>query len=116
MNIQFYLTIFLALTTCFIFGQDSSKTYLFVGSYTSGEKTEGIYVYDFNTGTGELTEVEKEDSLINPSFLTISPNGKFLYACTDTKLEKNGSVSAFRIDTLTGEITFINKQTVGKLT
>ena len=113
MNIQFYLTIFLALTTCFIFGQDSSKTYLFVGSYTSGEKTEGIYVYDFNTDTGELTEVEKDDSLINPSFLTISPNGKFLYACTDTKLEKNGSVSAFRIDTLTGEISFINKQTTG---
>ena len=59
MKTQFYLTIFLALTTCFAFGQDKSKTYLFVGSYTSGEKTEGIYVYVFNNDTGELKEVEK---------------------------------------------------------
>lgn len=97
----------------FSFGQDSSKTYLFVGSYTLEEKSEGIIVYSFNTVTGELSEIEKEYNLVNPSFLTISPNGKFLYACTDTKLEKNGSVSAFKIDSLTGKITFLNKQTTG---
>lgn len=101
------------MSTCFVFGQNISRTYLFVGSYTSGEKDEGIVVFDFDSETGELTAVEREDNLINPSYLSISPNGKFLYACTDTKLEKNGSVSAFRIDTLTGELTFLNKQSTG---
>ena len=113
MKSQLYLTIFLTLITSFLLGQDSCKTYLFVGSYTSGEMTKGLCVYDFNTSTGQLTEIEREDSLINPSFLSISPNGKFLYACTETKLNKKGSVSAFKIDSLTGQITFLNKQTTG---
>ena len=113
MNIQFFISVFLAMSICFVFGQDSSRTYLFVGSYTSGEKAEGIVVFDFDLETGKLIEVEREGNLINPSYLTISPDGKFLYACTDTKLEKHGSVSAFSIDTLTGKLTFLNKQTTG---
>lgn len=113
MKLQFYVAIYLALVTSFSFGQDSSRTILYAGSYTSGEIAKGIGVYEFNHETGILTEVEKEDSLVNPSFLTISPNGKFLYACTDTKLDKHGSISAFKIDSLTGQITFLNKQSTG---
>lgn len=92
---------------------DESNVFLFVGSYTDGVKKEGIYVYEFDLINGALTEVEREADLINPSFLTISANGQYLYACTETRLETPGSVSAFQIDTLTGEITFINKQTAG---
>ena len=113
MRTKFHLSLFLILTTCFVFGQNSTKTYLFVGSYTSGEKSDGICVYDFNTKTGELKEVERGKNLINPSFLSISPNGKFLYACTETKMNKSGTLSAFKIDSLTGKITFLNKQTTG---
>lgn len=113
MQIKFNITILLLFATCFVFGQYNSRIYLFVGSYTSGEEAEGIVVFAFNPETGKLTEVEKEGNLINPSFLSISPNGKFLYACTETKLEKHGSVSAFKIDTLNGELTFLNKQTTG---
>lgn len=113
MKIQIYLSLLLALSTCLVFGQNSSMTYLFVGSYTSGEKAEGICVYEFNTENGELTEVAKGHNLINPSFLAISPNGKYLYACTETKMSKYGSLSAFKIDSLTGKITFLNKQTTG---
>jgi len=108
-----YLTILLFLTTFLLFGQSSSEAYLFVGSYTSGKKAEGIVVYTFNTNTGKLTEVEREGNLINPSFLTISPNGNYLYACTETRLDKHGSVSAFSIDSATGKLTFLNKQSTG---
>jgi 6-phosphogluconolactonase len=93
--------------------QDSSKTYLFVGSYTYGEKTDGIYVYQFNTTTGKLDKVETEGGLINPSFITLSPNGQYLYACTETKLDKEGSISSFEIDSLSGKLSFINKQKSG---
>lgn len=113
MTKNYFITLFLILRICLSFGQDRINTYLFVGSYTLEEKSEGIIVYSFNNVTGELSEIEKEYNLVNPSFLTISSNGKFLYACTDTKLKKNGSVSAFKIDSLTGKITFLNKQTTG---
>lgn len=113
MKIQFHITLLIVFATCLAFGQDETKSYLYVGSYTLGEKGEGIVVYDFNAETGELTEVERENNLINPSFLTPSPNGKFLFACTETKLKMNGSISAFAIDSLTGELTFLNKQSTG---
>jgi len=94
-------------------GQDTTTIYLFVGSYTNSEAREGITVYQFNELNGSLTEVEKESNLINASFLTISPNQKFLYACTDTKLDTDGTVSSFKIDSTSGELTFLNKQTTG---
>ena len=106
---------------CFLFvciffkinGQTNLKTYLFVGSYTGGKPDTGIYVYELNTRSGKLKKISTVDNITNPSFLTISPNGNFLYACTDTKMTNAGSVSAFKIDSINGKLTFINKQTSG---
>ena len=92
---------------------ENSRTFLYVGSYTDGNKEEGIFVYELNQETGKLLEKQRVPNLVNPSFLTIAPNKKFLYACTDTKMEQNGSLSAFEIDTITGKLSFINKQTTG---
>lgn len=110
---KLYLTILYIFLQGSVLAQNKSKTFLFVGSYTDGKKADGIYIYEFNTKNGKLKEVERGEEIINPSFLTISPNGKYLYACTETKLETHGSVSAFKIDTLSGQITFLNKQTTG---
>lgn len=106
------LIILLTLITYFAFGQ-KSKTYLFVGSYTDGKPDKGIYVYEFNDKTGNLKKVSTGDHITNPSFLTLSPNGNFIYACTDTKLPNKGSVSAFKFDSTAGTFTFINKQESG---
>jgi len=57
--------------------------------------------------------VEIEGDLVNPSFITLSSDGQFLYACTETRMDKPGNVSAFSIDELTEEIAFLNKQTTG---
>lgn len=110
---KFISLIFTLLIWQVSLAQNSTKTYLFVGSYTYGEQTDGIYVFEFNTTTGELSKVETESALINPSFITLSPNGQYLYACTETKLDREGSVSSFKIDTLTGQLKFINKQNSG---
>lgn len=89
------------------------KTLLFIGSYTDSEPSEGIYIYDFNTQTGELMPLGTGKNLVNPSFLALSPNGKYLYACTKTKLPSSGTLSAFAIDSVKGEINFINEEVVG---
>lgn len=104
------------LFVCIFFkinGQNKSKTYLFVGSYTGGKPDTGIYVYELNTKSGKLKKISTVDNITNPSFLTISPNGNFLYACTDTKMTNAGSVSAFKIDSINGKLTFINKHASG---
>lgn len=87
-----------------------SKTLLFVGSYTEGYSSKGIYVFELDTTSGALSQLSYVDSIVNPSFLTLSTDGKQLYACTETKLERPGTVSAFRVNPTTGQLEFQNKQ------
>ncbi len=93
--------------------QDHTKTFLFVGSYTEGQKGDGIHVYDFKNEDGALSEVAKISDIVNASYLALSPNGQYLYTCSKTKLERDGSVSSFKIDTVSGRLTFINEQPSG---
>ncbi|MFC0876340.1 lactonase family protein [Saccharicrinis sp. FJH2] len=93
--------------------QRNQVTYLFIGSYTNGSPADGIYIYKFNPSTGELTESGRVSHVINPSFLTLSPNGKYLYASNESQLDKHGAVSAYSIDSVHGKLTFINRQDAG---
>src|SRR4051794_14245747 len=80
------------------------KYRLYVGTYT-GKDSKGIYRFDFDAGEGKLTGKALAGTISNPSFLAISPTGRFLYAVNeDSKFkEKNtGAVSAFAIDTKSG--------------
>jgi 6-phosphogluconolactonase len=86
--------------------------YLFAGTYTnSGSK--GIYVYRFNAATGKAEAVSNTDDIVNPSYLAIAPNKKFIYAVNETGGAKPGSVSSFAFNQSTGKLTFINKQPSG---
>jgi 6-phosphogluconolactonase len=92
----------------------SQDKYLFIGTYT-GKGSKGIYVYRFNASTGDASWVSNTDSAIapNPSFLSVSPNGKFLYAVYEEGGQKNGQVSAFSFNRSTGALLFLNKQPSG---
>jgi 6-phosphogluconolactonase len=95
------------------YSQNHSKAYLFVGTYTTGEPDTGIFVYQLDITTGDIKFMSSVTEVTNPSYLTLSPNGKYLYACTETKMPVEGNVSAFAIDSIHGELTFINKQPCG---
>ncbi len=90
-----------------------AKTFLFIGTYTEGKPDFGIYVFEFNSKSGQLELTGHVEDITNPSFLALAPNGRFLYACTDTKLPNRGSVTAFKIDSINGNIQLINKQLSG---
>lgn len=87
-----------------------NEVYLIIGTYTR-ENSKGIYVYRFDTITGASTEVSSIET-VNPSYLTISNNEKYVYAVSEDKGEK-AAVSAFSLDKDKGELTFINKQLTG---
>ncbi len=88
------------------------KQRIYVGTYSTKEPaSRGIYLYDFDSDSGVLTLSDAFAS-INPSFLTISADGRFLYAVNEMdEFEgvKGGSVSAFAVDA-TGKLTFLNAQ------
>ncbi|MFN8252829.1 MAG: lactonase family protein [Ferruginibacter sp.] len=95
------------------FSQKQKVVYLLAGTYTSG-KSEGIYVYQFNTVTGDykLLSVAKTS---NPSYLAVSPNKKMVYAVNEnadsTMHTVGGNISAFRFNK--GHLTEVNKQPSG---
>jgi len=107
-----FLIILFLISTQFVLGQ-VAKTYLFVGTYTDGKPDNGIYIYEFNSVSGKLKKVATGKNLTNPSFLSLSLNGQFIYACTDTKMPNAGSVSAFKFDSVNGSLAFMNKQNSG---
>lgn len=84
---------------------------LYVGTYTSG-KSEGIYVYRMDRITGELTHFNSIKA-VNPSFLEIDRSKRYLYAVNevpDFGGKSSGAVSAFSIDSATGNLRFLNQQ------
>ena len=56
----------------------SQEHYLLIGTYTKG-KSEGVYVYKFNSTTGDVAMVSSVKAS-NPSYLALSPDEKFVYA------------------------------------
>jgi 6-phosphogluconolactonase (cycloisomerase 2 family) len=91
----------------------AQNTYVFVGSYNWDKSSKGIYVYQLDTSTGQLRLRLSFSGVVNPSFLTVSPDGRFLYACTESKTPNAGSVSAFAFDPVYKTLTFLNSQPSG---
>jgi 6-phosphogluconolactonase len=93
----------------------SQSNYLLIGTYTS-TKSEGIYVYTFDTTNADNSFVSVT-KISNPSFLTVSPNKKFIYAVgenVDSTINPiGGTVSAFSFNKINGKLTTINKQPSG---
>lgn len=86
--------------------------YMIVGTYTSG-KSEGVYVYDFNSADGSFKELSHVKTS-NPSYIAVSPDGKFVFAVNENSNNDNGGeVSSFTFDKKTGILTPVNKQLTG---
>lgn len=105
-----YLCILLAVffsADCF-----SQQYYLFVGGYTNGAG-KGIYVYRFNAATGNVDSVSVIEGVEHPSYLAVSPNGKYVYSVNQWRGEKPAYISAFSFDKQSGQLHFLNKQPSG---
>jgi len=93
-------------------------THIYVGTYTKTlpqvpANSEGIYLYRLDPESGALGLVRVTPGVVNPSYLALSPDQRFLYAVNEV-LELDGQVgggiSAFAVNPANGELTFINRQ------
>lgn len=121
MNLRFNMRmIFCLLLLAAASETQAQKMYLLVGTYTntgtsatdakmdsSGSK--GIYVYRFDVATGKAKLLSHTDGVCNPSYLAVAPDGRHVYACTESRMARKGSVSAFEFDRISGRLRFINK-------
>jgi len=91
-----------ALEAQAVFAAGEAGATAFVGTYSTGADNhgEGIYKFRVNRETGELTDRKLVSKTPNPTWITIAPSKKFLYAINEVTdfAGGNGSVSAFAID------------------
>jgi len=94
------------------FAQGHARKYLlFVGTYTSADGkdtgSKGIYSYRFDESSGKLVPAGVAAETVNPSFLVVAPNKKFIYAVNELqkyKGEASGGVTAFALDRESGKL------------
>ena len=93
------------------FAKSGGKLPLFVGTQT-GQTSKGVYAYTFDTATGELTQTGLAVEANNPTFLALSPNKKFLFACSEINNyegQRSGAVASFSIDRSAAKLTKISE-------
>lgn len=91
-------------------GLQAAELKVYLGTYTN-KGSKGIYLARLDTATGKLSAPELAAEIANPTFLTIDPSGKYLYAANEIgnyKGERTGSVSSFSIDAATGKLRPVN--------
>ncbi len=94
------------------------RLWCYVGTYT-GKTSKGIYLCELDTLTGKLESKGLAAEAVNPTFLAVHPNRKFLYAVSevsdlgDRGGKKTGAVAAFAIDPHSGKLTELNREPSG---
>ncbi|WP_312207369.1 lactonase family protein [Epilithonimonas hominis] len=91
----------------------SQKQFVFFGSYNWDKGSEAVYVYELDNKTGKLTKVASSSDVINPGYITVSSDGKYIYASSDAKTPNYGTVSSFAFDADKKSLTFLNQQKTG---
>lgn len=87
-------------------GEESELTML-VGTYTSGS-SKGIYTFRFDQQTGIATPLSQTE-VANPSYLTLSADGKFVYAVSEQS-DTTAAVNAFAFDKEKGTLRLLNSR------
>jgi len=81
----------------------------YVGCYTSKERNghgEGIGVYRSDLATGQWNQIQLVKDLVNPSWLTLDRENRFLYAAHGDGKE----LTAFAVDAESGRLSPLNRQ------
>ncbi|BDB52874.1 lactonase family protein [Flavobacterium ammonificans] len=101
----------IAIVVFFLFSfvqAQTQKLPLLIGTYTNSCDSKGIYVYDFDTNTGDFVYKNATEKVINPSYLALSKDQKIVYSVNENGAES--TVSSFQFDSGSGKLTELNKQ------
>ena len=90
------------------------RQFAYVGTYTEPAdgvaNGRGICLFEMNPATGELSLIKLAAETASPSWLSFHPSGQYLYATNEVSDfdGKNGSVSAFAINQVNGDLRLVN--------
>jgi 6-phosphogluconolactonase len=67
----------------------TSQQVVYIGGYTPADQ-EGIHACTFDDTTGDLIVRASFAGIVNPSYLLVHPNGRWLYAVSETSQPEDG--------------------------
>jgi 6-phosphogluconolactonase len=85
-----------------------NKSNLLIGTYTNSCESKGIYVYEFDTNSGDFSFKNASEQLINPSYLSISNDNKMVYAVSENDKKESGAI-ALKYNREDGKLDILNK-------
>jgi 6-phosphogluconolactonase len=125
-------TIVISAFSCHVAAAEANDYFMYFGTYTGfkfvtqstthgvgDSHSEGIYVSRLNASTGEMSQPQLAAKVVNPAFLAVHPNHRFLYAVTEDPLsvgpplDHSSYVSAFAIDPASGKLRLLNTLPTG---
>jgi 6-phosphogluconolactonase (cycloisomerase 2 family) len=86
--------------------------FAYVGSFTTAQRKargDGIHVYRADPATGALAHLQHVGDLVNPSYLVLSHDQRFLFSVHGDE----DYATAFALDRATGEAKLINRAATG---
>ena len=101
------------------FGTYTGFRYMYEGLPAGSSHSQGIYVSRFRPATGEASRPELAAEIVNPAFLAIHPNHRFLYAVSEDpqslgpEFDHASYVSSFAIDPANGKLRLLNSLPTG---
>jgi 6-phosphogluconolactonase len=107
-NMKKLFTILLSIFALTTIQAQKNKLNLIVGTYTNSCESKGIYVYEFDSKTGDFSLKNNTENIFNPSYLTISSDNKFVYSVSEN--DKKTKINAFGFNSKSGNLDFLNSQ------
>jgi len=77
-----------------LFSAYSHEAAFYLGTSTTNSSSKGVYLGKLDADSGKLGAITLAAAANNPSFVTLSPDGKFLYAALEAEC---GAVGAFAV-------------------
>jgi len=92
--------------------QSANASFAYVGSFTTAQRKargDGIHVYRVDPATGAWSHVQHIGDLVNPSYLALSGDQRFLYSVHGDE----DYATAFALDPATGQAKLLNRAAAG---
>jgi 6-phosphogluconolactonase len=94
---------------------EGPKVFVYVGTYSTavdggGGNGKGIYLFEMNRSTGDLSLIKLAAEGRNASWLSLDPSGRYLYAANEVAdfAGKSGAVSAYAVNRSNGNLQLLN--------
>ena len=89
---------------------------LYIGTNVGGAQDTSIFLYRVNATSGAFTRLSGQLGGASPTYLTLAPNHRFLYAVSETQTFRGapgGGVSSFAVDPHSGALKPLGQQPSG---